>query len=141
MGESDEPWPTAVGDHWLHPRGNLRPPENVPGFSTVGIIIPVVRFVGQLMKSLRAKTITREVLQTYDDYFRMMNQYVPDQLQLNSDSWLEPFTFSSIVPLLMVQFQLYRHNLNAYATAYERHDALKDATWSLATRSSIWSER
>ena len=140
MGESDEPWPTAVGDHWLHPRGNLRPPENVPGFSTVGIIIPVVRFVGQLMKSLRAKTITREVLQTYDDYFRTMNHYVPDQLQLNSDSWLEPFTFSSIVPLLMVQFQLYRHNLNAYATAYERHEAL-DRCYTVARNTVKYLER
>jgi hypothetical protein len=125
MGESEAPWPTAVGDHWLQPRGTLRPPENVPGFSTVGIIIPVVRFVSQLIKSLRAKTITREVLQTYDDYFRNMSHYVPDQLQLESDSWLEPFVFSSIVPLLMVRFQLYRHNLNAYATAYERHEALE----------------
>jgi hypothetical protein len=125
IGESGEPWPTAVGDHWLQPRGNLRPPENVPGFSTVGIVIPVVRFVGQLMRSLRAKTITREVLQTYDNYFRAMHNYFPEQLQSHSDSWLEPFIFSSIVPLLMVRFQLYRHNLNIYATPQERVEALE----------------
>ncbi|KIW04808.1 uncharacterized protein PV09_03993 [Verruconis gallopava] len=125
IGETDEPWPTAVGDHWLQPRGNLRPPENVPGFSTVGIVIPVIRFVGQLMKSLRAKTITRDVMQTYDEYFRSMHNYFPEQLQSHSDTWLEPFVFSSIVPLLMVRFQLYRHNLNIYATPQERAEALE----------------
>jgi hypothetical protein len=125
IGENDEPWPTAVGDHWLQPRGDLRPPENVPGFSTVGIVIPVIRFIGQLMKSLRARTITRDVLQTYDEYFRAMHNYFPESLQSHSDSWLEPFTFSSIVPLLMVRFQLYRHNLNVYATSQERAEALE----------------
>lgn len=125
--DTDDSWPTAIGDHWIHPnwKGNLRPPENVPGFSTVGIIIPVVRIIGQLLKSLRAKTMTREVLQTYDEYFRTMSQNVPEPLQLHSDQRLEPFAFSSIVPFLMVKFQLYRHNLNAYATASDRYDALE----------------
>jgi hypothetical protein len=77
------------------------------------------------MRSLRARTVTRDILQTYDEHFRAMYNQFPEQLQSHSDSWLEPFAFSSIVPLLMLRFQLYRHNLNTHATAQERTEALE----------------
>lgn len=49
----------------------------------------------------------------------------PEQLQSHSENWLEPFTFSSIVPLLMVRFQLYRQNINIHATVQERGEAVE----------------
>jgi hypothetical protein len=124
MGEDEQPWPAGIEDHWLQRGENLRPPENMPGLSTVNIVIPVIRFVGQLIEVLKTRIITRDVLEQYDSYFQSMSHHVPEQLSLNSDGWLDPFVFSSIVPLLMVQFQLYRHNLNGYATAQERQEAL-----------------
>ena len=48
----------------------------------------------------------------------------PEKYQPHSDTYLEPFCINAVIPLLLVRFQLYRHNLNSHTSYEERAEAL-----------------
>ncbi|KAF2395994.1 hypothetical protein EJ06DRAFT_253028 [Trichodelitschia bisporula] len=123
--EDESEWPSLVDDHHLHPHGVTRPPPNTTPHSNLAFIIPVIRFISHLKKSLKARIISRATLQTYDEYFGTITSSYPETHQLKSDTYLEPRALLSLLPLLLVRFHLYRHNLNAYCSAPEHRDAIE----------------
>jgi hypothetical protein len=131
LGDSDIPWPHTVDDKWMHPLGISRPLPHQLTHLTINTVVPVVRFTAQLKKTLKAHVISLPTLQTYDDYFRAILSGFPEEYQLSSESYLEPFAFNALVPFQLARFQLYRHNLNAYCSPQQRTDAI-DRCYSVA---------
>jgi hypothetical protein len=124
LGDNDIPWPHTVDDKWMHPQGIARPLPHQLTHLTINTVVPVVRFIAQLKKTLKAHAISRPTLQTYDDYFRAILSGFPEEYQLSCESYLEPFALNALIPFQLARFQLYRHNLNAYCSPEERTDAI-----------------
>ncbi|KAE9971290.1 hypothetical protein EG328_005754 [Venturia inaequalis] len=124
LGENDVPWSSNVDDSWIAPRGTGRPLPVQLTNQTASTVVPVLRFMVQLKKTLKDHVISRPTLQTYDDYFRAILSSFPEDYQLSCESYLEPFALCALIPFQLARFQLYRHNLNAYCSPQERTDAL-----------------
>src|SRR6202012_5720410 len=88
-------------------------------------IIPVVRFIPQLKKTLKSATIAPATIDTYDDYFRSILRSYPDALQPQHRDTLEPYWLQAVLPLQAARLLLYRHNLTTLCSPRERADALQ----------------
>jgi hypothetical protein len=87
-------------------------------------IIPVVRFIPQLKKTLKSATIAPATVDTYDDYFRSILRSYPEALQPTHRDPLEPHWLQAVLPLQAARLLLYRHNLTTLCSPRERADAL-----------------
>lgn len=124
LGEKEVPWSSNVEDKWIAPQGVSRPLPLQLTHQTANTVVPVMRFIVQLKKTLRDQVISRPTLQTYEDYFRSILSGFPEDYQLSCERYLEPFAFCALIPFQLARFQLYRHNLNAYCSPQERTDAV-----------------
>lgn len=118
-------WPCPVDDEYIRPQGILRSPPGQLAHSSLATVIPVVRFISQLKKTLKARVIAPATLKTYDDYFHVVSSSFPLQYQLSSDTHLEPHTLPVVFSLQAARFHLYRHNLSTNCPSPERIDALR----------------
>jgi hypothetical protein len=109
--------PSILEDEW--PGGHTGSTH-----STLSIIIPIVRFIGQLKKTLKSRVISRATIKSYDDYFRAILGTYPEQYQDHSETYLDPFCLHAIIPLHLARFHLYRHNLNSHSSHQERTEAI-----------------
>ncbi|KAF2423763.1 hypothetical protein EJ08DRAFT_700880 [Tothia fuscella] len=114
--------PNLAEDQWLDQQNNSS--ASSPNHSTISVVMPVIRFLGQLKQTLKSQVISRAVLNSYDEFFRAIMETYPDQYQYHSETYLEPFCLNGIVPLQLARFQLYRHNLNPQCSQQERSEAL-----------------
>jgi hypothetical protein len=140
IGDVDIQWPSSVDDRWLEAQDAAKTYSGEPTHSTIAIIIPVIRFIGQLKKTLKAPVISKSVLRTYDEYFQAILRTYPEQYQHHADVYLEPFCLNAIIPLQLARFQLYRHNLNTHASPQERTEAL-DRCVSVALETTRYFSR
>jgi hypothetical protein len=128
--------PSSVNGQWLE----VDTLTNQSVYSTIAIISPVVRFIGQLKKTLKLPVISRTTLKTYDDYFHAILCTYPEQYQHHSEVYLEPFCLNAIFPLQLTRFQLYRHNLNAHCSPEERTESI-DRCVSVALETTRYLSR
>ncbi|KAF2143288.1 uncharacterized protein K452DRAFT_224991 [Aplosporella prunicola CBS 121167] len=121
-------WPCPVDDRFIQPHGINRPPPGHPAAAHLGTnvstIVPVVRFILQLKRTLKARTVAPGTLQTYDDYFRSIMSSFPESHQSTSESYLDPALLLSVFTLQIARFHLCRHNLSSACHHIERVDAL-----------------
>jgi hypothetical protein len=87
-------------------------------------IIPVIRFIPQLKKTLKSRTISRPTLDTYDDYFKSIMSSYPEHLQIRAEGYLEPVLLHAVFPLQAARVLLYRHNLTTLCQPHERSEAM-----------------
>jgi hypothetical protein len=87
-------------------------------------IIPVIRLIPQLKKTLKSPTTARATLTTWDEYFHSIMKSYPEHLQTTSTQPLEPFLLHGVFPLQMARILLYRHNLTTHCTPQERNEAM-----------------
>jgi hypothetical protein len=136
--EHEVPWPSSTREQWMaknqgqHPtdqEGDDNPNDQSANqtqtvTSTMKYVIPVVRFIPQLKKTLRSPVIAPGTLETYDEYFRSILSTYDEVLQPDSDLPFEPFLLHAALPLQAARLTLYRHNLNPHCTAHERREAV-----------------
>jgi hypothetical protein len=122
--DHEVPWPNHSKEQWTvrgSPPRSITPP---PSASTMPYIIPVVRFIPQLKKTLKSATIAPATVDTYDDYFRSILRSYPEALQPAHRDPLEPHWLQAVLPLQAARLLLYRHNLTTLCSPRERADAL-----------------
>jgi hypothetical protein len=90
----------------------------------MAVMTPVVRFIFQLKRTLKAATTSGLVLQEYNDYFRAVMESFPPLFHLNADAYLEPNCLFPALTLQIARFHLYRQNLSTLSSPAERIDAL-----------------
>jgi hypothetical protein len=98
------------------------PAHTLPG--TMPYIIPVIRCIPQLRKTLKAPTIARATLATYDEYFHSIMISYPEMLQTTSTQHIDPYLLHAVFPLQAARIILYRHNLTIQCTRQERNEAM-----------------
>ncbi|KAF2672623.1 hypothetical protein BT63DRAFT_132455 [Microthyrium microscopicum] len=122
--EHDVPWPNPPNEPYTNSHG-VPKPTTAPGANgTMPHIIPVIRLIPQLKRTLKSPNIASATLATWDEYFHSIIKSYPEHLQNNSTQSLEPFFLHSVFPLQVAQMLLYRHNLTTLCSPQERHDAL-----------------
>ncbi|KAF1811750.1 hypothetical protein P152DRAFT_466987 [Eremomyces bilateralis CBS 781.70] len=122
--DCDVGWPCPVDDIYVQPHGIMKPPEDQLPHSSVAFVIPIMRFIAQLKKTLKTRVIAPATLKTYEDYFTAIMSSFPRPYQLNSDQYLEPHALHVVFMLQMARFHLYRHNLSSICPPADRIDAL-----------------
>lgn len=90
----------------------------------MGVIIPVIRFIPQLKKTLKSRTVSKATLETYNDYFKSIMSSYPVHLQTHADDYLEPVLLHAVFPLQAARLLMYRHNLTTQCRPQERVDAM-----------------
>lgn len=117
-------WPCPVDDEWIQPTIILKQPSNVPSHSSLGTVIPVVRFISQLKTTLKAREIAPQTIRTYDDYFSAVMSTFPETFQTQSSTYLEPHQLTVAFFLQTARFHLYRHNLSVICRLPQRVEAI-----------------
>jgi hypothetical protein len=118
------PWPGPSTEPWIPPDSPTRGPTSQPEIRTMQYVIPVIRIIPQLKKTLKSPTISRATLDTYDAYFRSILSSYPENLQINVDSPLEPCFLHAVIPLQVARQLLYRHNMTPQCSVSERKAAI-----------------
>ncbi|KAF1985211.1 hypothetical protein K402DRAFT_413376 [Aulographum hederae CBS 113979] len=118
-------WPSPYDDQYIQPQGIIKPPPGSGGGHSLAMMIPVVRFVSQLKKTMKAAVIAPATLKTYDDYFTAITSTFPKEYSSYSSTFLEPEGVYVVTFLQTARFQLYRHNLSTTCPRPERLDAIK----------------
>ncbi|EKG12483.1 hypothetical protein MPH_10353 [Macrophomina phaseolina MS6] len=122
--ECDVSWPSPVDDNYIQPHGISRAPPGHQPLTTLHTSIPVVRFISQLKKTLKSKTVALGTIQTYEEYFRAIMSSFPETHQLGHESYVDPALLPSVLVLPFTRFHLSRHNLSSACHPAERVDAL-----------------
>lgn len=120
-------WPKHADEQWLHPHPRdfpLSPLNSIQAQAAPSLIIPVIRMVSGLKKTLKSPVIPQATLKTYDEYFRMILSSYPEECQPHGDAYIDPFSLTLCIPLLTARFILYRHNITPHAPPPDRSDAI-----------------
>ena len=118
-------WPCLVDDEFIQPHGIADPPSGHTPHSYLPTVIPVVRFIAQLKKTLKAQVISPQTLQTFTDYFQAVLSTLPGQFQKHLDTHLSVSHLPLIFRFETVRFHLFRHNLTTICHPPDRLDALE----------------
>jgi hypothetical protein len=117
--------PTPVDDEFIRPSGITFPTQGTAFVSALIPVIPVVRMIAQLKKTLKSpRTITENTLSTYDGHFRTILNTYPDPFNTTSQAYLDPRYLLAVCSLQTARFFLYRHNLSPVCRTSDRRDAL-----------------
>ncbi|KAK5163496.1 uncharacterized protein LTR77_010678 [Saxophila tyrrhenica] len=116
--------PTPVDDEFIRPTGISFPPPGTTSTNGLIPVIPVVRLIAQLKKTLKSRTIAVATLTLYDDHFRSIMDTYPEPFSIHTQSYLDPRHLMAACSLQTARFFLYRHNLSPACRAPDRRDAL-----------------
>ncbi|TKA51798.1 hypothetical protein B0A49_13294, partial [Cryomyces minteri] len=105
-------WPTPVDDRYIQPNGIVMPPDGQSPPNGLIAVIPVVRFISQLKRTLKARVVAPATLDTYDAYFQSIMLSYPEPYQITSGAPLDPRLLCAATTLQVARFFLYRHNLS-----------------------------
>ncbi|KAK5155697.1 hypothetical protein LTR16_000573 [Cryomyces antarcticus] len=117
-------WPTPVDDRYIQLNGIVMPPDSQSPPNGLIAVIPVVRFISQLKKTLKARVVAPATLETYDAYFQSIMLSYPEPYQITSGAPLDPRLLCAATTLQVARFFLYRHNLSPACRRSERKAAL-----------------
>lgn len=132
--------PCPVDDLYIQRQGIVIP-QDVPQYPTPLLsTITVVRFISQLIDSLKAPTIATHILQSFDTHFSTCTDAFPPSCRLDSSADLNPQSLAPTIYLQNARLILHRHNLSPASSPEVRataisscFDAAKD-TASLLSR-------
>jgi hypothetical protein len=118
-------WPASYNELWIPPESPSKRFASEPIMRTMQFVIPVTRVIPQLKKTIKAATISRATLETYDEYFHSIILSYPEKLQVQSEQPLEPYLLQAVFPLQAARQLLYRHNLSPQCSNLERREAVE----------------
>ncbi|KAK3614552.1 hypothetical protein LTR22_027740, partial [Elasticomyces elasticus] len=116
--------PTPVDEEGIRPTGIVMPPIGRASSNALMAMIPVVRIMSQMKKTLKSRTVAAATLNTYDDHFRSIAASYQDPFPLHSEVYLDPRLVIAACNLPTMRFFLYRHNLSTACRRGDRIDAL-----------------
>jgi len=116
--------PTPIDDESIGPNG-FQPTSSRSAPHALLVLIPVVRIIHQLKKTLKARSVTTATLQIYDDHFNSIMDSYPDPFPIGSLAPLDPLLIHPALSLQIARFMLYRHNLSVTCRPQERQDAVR----------------
>ncbi len=116
--------PTPVDDEFIRYTGIVQPPAGTTATNGLFPVIPVVRNIAQLKKTLKARTIAPSTLDTYDAHFNSIMDTYPEPFSIRTQSYLDPRLLTTACILQSARFFLYRHNLSPACRRPDRRDAL-----------------
>ncbi len=112
----DDVYPPASG-------GRVRGSESqftIPPLHT----IQVIRGISELLRALRAPTLTPSVLQSFDLLFGDCVAAFPAHHHIRSDGYLEPYALPPLLHLQNARLTLHRHNLTVISPPEARSAAI-----------------
>lgn len=118
--DCDAGWPTSFDDQHLQPHDLTKPRAGLKSRYDAASIIPVIRLVPALKRTLKEPVVSVATLQSYDDYFRRVASATPELYQIGSEAHLDLISIKSVLTLQIVRFHLYRHNLSPACHPAER---------------------
>ena len=122
--DCDVGWPCPVDDTFITPQGIVAPPGQ--GLTCgLSALIPVVRMIPQLKKTLKSSTISPGTLDTYDDYLRSLFRSLPDMFRVENNQPIDPAMLCLCSSIQSFRMFLYRHNLNTICTREARREAIE----------------
>ena len=101
--------------------------ERIRGSESRGPLLPtlqVIRATSQLIKALRASTLTPSVLHSFDSVFGECVAAFPTHHQVRSDGYLEPYSLPPLFFLQNARLILHRHNLGVMSPPEARFAAI-----------------
>ena len=115
--------PCPVDDSYIQPKGIVAPPGQA---LTCGLsaLIPVVRMIPQLKKTLKSPIVASGTLDTYDDYLRSLLRSLPDVFHVEDSQHVDPCMLSLCITTQSVRMFLYRHNLSTICSREARRNAI-----------------
>ena len=116
--------PSPVDDRYLSGEGirvRGREPQSTTPFLPT---LQVVRSISQLIKALRATTLTPSVLQSFDSLFGDCVAAFPAHHHIRSDGYLEPSSLSPLLCLQNARLMLHRYNLTVTSPPEARSAAI-----------------
>jgi hypothetical protein len=125
--DCDVSLPAAIDDHFIHEGGMLVPNGAQPMANLLLPTIHVVRSIPQLIKALKAPTITSGSLATFDTHFNTCMAAFPSIFQAESREQLDPRFLAPILYLMNARIILYRHNLSTSCSPDVRTNAIEQS--------------
>lgn len=119
--DCDTDLPCPLDDQYLT-EGNNSPEDQrtTPMLAT----IHVVRSIGQLIRTLRAPTISPGTLETFDRHFDSCLATFPAYMHPKSDQDLDPRSLAPVIYLQNARLLLHRHNISPYCESPVRSSAM-----------------
>jgi hypothetical protein len=122
--ECDVDLPSPVDDGDLPVSGARVRGSESPSTKSLLPTIQVVRGISQLLKALRAATLTPLVLQSFDLLFGDCVAAFPTHHHIRSDGYLEPYALPPLLHLQNARLVLHRHNLMVISPPEARSAAI-----------------
>ena len=121
--DCDIGWPIPVDDTYIQPQGITAAPGQ--GLTCgLSALIPIVRMIPQVKKTLKSPVVAPGTLDTYDDYLRALLHSLPDMFHLESSQPIDPAMLSLCLSTQSIRMFLYRHNLSTMCSREARRDAI-----------------
>ncbi|KAI9660566.1 MAG: hypothetical protein M1821_009918 [Bathelium mastoideum] len=121
--DCDTGWPCPVDDTYIQPQGIIAP---LGQGLTCGLsaLIPIVRTIPQLKKTLKSPVVAAGTLDTYNDYLRSLLHSLPDLFHVENNQPIDPGMLSLCTSIQSIRMFLYRHNLSTICSREARRDAI-----------------
>ncbi|KAI9705657.1 MAG: hypothetical protein M1820_005067 [Bogoriella megaspora] len=121
--DCDVGWPCPVDDTYIQPQGIVAPPGQ--GLTCgLSVLIPIVRMIPQLKKTLKSPVLAPGTLNTYDDYLRSLSRSLPDSFHVENSTPIDPAMLPLSAGPQGIRMFLYRHNLSTVCSSEIRRDAI-----------------
>ncbi|KAL9089764.1 MAG: hypothetical protein Q9165_005558 [Trypethelium subeluteriae] len=121
--DCDIGWPCPVDDTYIQPQGIVAPPGQ--GLTCgLSALIPIVRMIPQLKKTLKSPIVAPATLDTYDEYLRSLARSLPDMFRVENNQPIDPAMVCLSASIQGIRMFLYRHNLSTLCTREARREAI-----------------
>ena len=113
--------PSSIEDRYI---GIGRNPLSTIAHSGLAMIIPVVRCLAEVRRTLRSSYISPNVLQSFDERFYQVLAF-SESHKPDSQGYLDPDSLPFVLLLQETRFQLSRHNISPVCQTRDRIEALR----------------
>ncbi len=131
--------PRPVDDRYIQRHGIAIPQEVPQPHTPLPSTITIVRFISQLIDSLKSPTIPDHVLQSFDTHFNTCMDAFPPSCHLDSSVYLDPRDLAPMIYLQNARLILHRHNLSPASSPEVRAAAISSCFEAAKDTSNLLS--
>lgn len=117
--------PSPVEDRYIQTHGITRNPASPASSTGLVTVIPVVRCLYKLQRTLKSSCISQHTLRSYDERFHQILNFAPETNKPDFDGYLDPDSLPSVLLLQVARFHLFRHNMSPVCPPRDRIEALR----------------
>lgn len=121
---------TAINNHYIHYARMLVPNSVSPLTNFILLIINIICFIFQLIKTLKSLIISLLTLATFNTYFNSCIAAFLSSCQLIAHKPLDPRILASVCYLTNAQLIFYCHNLTTFCPLEVRANAIEQCIWA-----------